>query len=345
MKDLENIFKNIKNKAFQPIYFFHGEEPYYIDLAVEALENEVLTEDEKAFNQTVVYGKDTTYEQILALARQFPMMGDKQVIIVKEAQDLRLTKEMEEALLHYVENPVESTILVLAHKYKKVDTRKKWAKILSKNSWLHLSEGIKDYQLAAWIQNQMKAFNIQSAPGISQLLAEYLGNDLSRISNELKKLQLVLKPNETLDGQLVELHIGISKDYNVFELQKAIGGKEMDRAMRIAIFMGKNMKNNPLPMVIGVLYNYFSKIILYHTVKNSPSATITKVLGISPYFVNEYTHAAHAFPLKEATKVISILREIDLKGKGLGSQNVADSELLVECVFKILNVKSIKVSH
>ncbi|KAF5275116.1 hypothetical protein FQR65_LT16796 [Abscondita terminalis] len=192
------------------------------DTAIKSLENEILTEDEKAFNQTVVYGKDTSYGEVISLAKQYPMMGDKQLIIVKEAQDLKLNEEESDLLLKYISNPVESTILVFAHKYKKVDSRKKFVKQLEKSNWLFYSEPVRDYQLAAWIQQQLHVFGIKTAPNISHLLAEYLGNDLSRISNELNKLKLILKPGEELDGKLVELHIGISKDYNVFELQKAL---------------------------------------------------------------------------------------------------------------------------
>lgn len=343
MKDLENILKSIKNKELQPIYFFHGEESYFMDVAVDALENEVLTEDEKAFNQTVTYGKDTTYDEVLALARQFPMMGDKQVIIVKEAQNLKLTKEAEEKLLKYIENPVPSTLLVFAHKYKKLDGRKKFAGLLKKKNWLHYSEPVKDYHLAKWIQGQMQQMKIKATPDIPHLLAEYLGNDLSRIHNELKKLKLVLKPGEEVNGKLIELHVGISKDYNVFELQKALGAKNETLAMKIAFYMGRNMKNNPMPLVIGTLYNYFANLILYHTMRGQAAADIARALGVHPYFMKEYEQASRIYPLKEATKVISILREFDLKSKGLGAQNVPDEELLTACIYKILHIKTIKV--
>lgn len=242
MKELEQIFKNIKNRDFLPIYFFHGEEAYFIDAAVKALENDVITEDEKAFNQTVVYGKDTNYNEILALARQYPMMGDKQLIVVKEAQELKLNEEESKLLENYAENPVESTILVLAHKHKKADSRKKVFKTLQNKKMLFYSEPVKDYQLAKWIEEEAKIDDIPLAPGISQLLADYLGNDLSRISNELQKMKLVLKPGDVLDGKLVETHIGISKEFNVFELQKAIGKKQADAAFRIAFYMGKTPK-------------------------------------------------------------------------------------------------------
>lgn len=342
MKELELIFKNIKKKEFLPIYFFHGEEAYYIDIAVKALENDVLTEDEKAFNQTVVYGKDTNYNEILALAKQYPMMGDKQLIIVKEAQDLKLNEEETSLLEKYVENPVESTILVFAHKHKKVDSRKKVFKTLDKAKMLFHSESVKDYNLAKWIDDEARNLQIKLAPGISQLLADYLGNDLSRIANELNKMKLVLKDGEVLDGKLVETHIGISKEFNVFELQKALGKKDANTAFKIAYYMGKNPKTNPIVMTIGNLYNFFSNVVLYHTVSHQSPPTIASELGINPYFVKDYAEAARLYPLKFATRIISVLREIDLKSKGLGAVNMDEGELLKEMVYKIINIDKVK---
>ena len=342
MKELELIFKNIKNKEFLPIYFFHGEEAYYIDIAVKALENDVLTEDEKAFNQTVVYGKDTNYNEILSLAKQYPMMGDKQLIIVKEAQDLKLNDEETKILEKYVENPVESTILVFAHKHKKVDSRKKVFKTLDRAKMLFHSEPVKDYNLAKWIDDEARNLQIKLAPGISQLLADYLGNDLSRIANELNKMKLVLKDGEVLDGKLVETHIGISKEFNVFELQKALGKKDANTAFKIAYYMGKNPKTNPIVMTIGNLYNFFSNVVLYHTVSHQSPPTIASELGINPYFVKDYAEAARLYPLKFATRIISVLREIDLKSKGLGAVNMDEGELLKEMVYKIINIDKVK---
>ena len=342
MKELELIFKNIKNKEFLPIYFFHGEEAYYIDIAVKALENDVLTEDEKAFNQTVVYGKDTNYNEILSLAKQYPMMGDKQLIIVKEAQDLKFNDEETKILEKYVENPVESTILVFAHKHKKVDSRKKVFKTLDKAKMLFHSEPVKDYNLAKWIDDEARNLQIKLAPSISQLLADYLGNDLSRIANELNKMKLVLKDGEVLEGKLVETHIGISKEFNVFELQKALGKKDANTAFKIAYYMGKNPKTNPIVMTIGNLYNFFSNVVLYHTVSHQSPPTIASELVINPYFVKDYAEAARLYPLKFATRIISVLREIDLKSKGLGAVNMDEGELLKEMVYKIINIDKVK---
>lgn len=344
MKELDQIIKNIKSGDLLPVYFFHGEEAFFIDVAVKVLENHVLTEDEKAFNQTVVYGKDTNYNEILALARQYPMMGDRQLIIVKEAQELKFNEEETKLLEQYAENPVPSTVLVLAHKHKKADSRKKVFKTLQANKMLFLSEPIKDYLLSKWIEDEAKNLEVKMAPGISQLLADYLGNDLSRISNELQKLKLVLKPQEMLDGKLVEMHIGISKEFNVFELQKALGRKDADQAFRIAYFMGKNPKTNPIVMTTATLYNFFSNLIMFHTLAGQSQSAIASALGVNPYFVKDYADAARAYPLKLATRTVSVLREIDLKSKGLGVVNMEEAELLKEMVYKILNVDKIKMN-
>lgn len=343
MKEIDIILKSIKNKAFLPIYFIHGEEPYYIDLVTKHFENEVLEEDEKAFNQTLAYGKDTNYPEIFSLARQYPMMGDKQLIIIKEAQDLKLDEDETAAFLSYLENPIPSTILVFAHKHKKLDSRKKISKILKDKGFLFLSEKLKDQQLPNWIQEEIAKNGIKAAPNVNHLLAEYLGNDLSRVANEINKLKMILKNGEILDDKVIEQHIGISKDFNIFELQKALANKNHEKAMRIAYFMGKNKKTNPIQMSLGFLYKYFSEVIMYHTMIGQSPAAIASELGINPYFVKDYAETARFYPLKHATRIISILREMDLKSKGLGVRQMEDDEIYTEMVYKILNVDQLKV--
>ena len=342
MKELDLILKNIKNKELLPIYFFHGEEPFFMDVALKSFENDVLEEDEKAFNQTVVYGKDTSFSEVLSLARQFPMMGDKQVIILKEAQDIILTEPESKALLAYVENPVESTILVIAYKYKKVDARKAFTKVLSSKKMLFLSEKIKDYNIAKWIDTELKTLGLKAKPNIPNLLAEYLGADLSRISNELLKLKMILKEGELLDEKIIETNIGISKDFNVFELIKALGKKDEINAFKISHYMGKS-KTHTFVMTTGNLYNFFSNLIIFHTMKAESPQNQAATMGINPYFLKDFGEAARLYNLKNCTRVISILREIDLKSKGLGAINMTDSDLLTEMVYKILHIDQYKV--
>lgn len=342
MKELNSILKSIKNKELLPFYFFQGEEPYYIDTALKAFENDVLSEDEKAFGQTVVYGKDTTYAEIISLAQQVPMFGDLNLIIVKEAQDLQLNADIEAFLLKYVENPVPTTTLVFGYKKKGLDKRKKLVKTLAANKMIFESEPVKDYNLAKWIAEQCTALKIKTAPNISHLLAEYLGNDLSRIHNELNKLQMLMPKDATLNEALVEKHIGISKEYNVFELQNAIGAKDQNKTYRIVYFMGKNPKTNPLIMTIGRLFDFFSKLMIYQLMAAQNPQNIAQALGINPYFLKDYAEASRNYPLKHISKIISTLRETDLKSKGLGANQTSDSELLKEMVYKILNVGALK---
>ena len=342
MKELDLILKNIKNKELLPIYFFHGEEPYFMDLALKSFENDVLTEDEKAFNQTVVYGKDTTFSEVLSLARQFPMMGDKQVIILKEAQEIKLIDKELEALKIYVENPVETTLLVIAYKHKTVDSRKSFAKTLTKNKMLFLSEKIKDWNVAKWIDAEMKSIGLKAKPNIPAILSEYLGTDLSRISNELQKLKMILKEGELVDEKAIETHIGISKEFNVFELIKALGKKDEANSFRIAHFIGKSKSSNFI-MMMGNLYTFFSNLIIFQTMTGQSPTIVAGVMKVNPYFIKEYAEAARFYNLKHCTRIISVLREIDLKSKGLGAINMTDSELLKEMVYKIIHIHEYKV--
>lgn len=342
MKELDLILKNIKNKELLPIYFFHGEEPYYMDVAIKSFENDVLEEDEKAFNQTVVYGKDTTFAEVLSLARQFPMMGDKQVIIVKEAQDIMLTEAESTALKVYAENPVESTLLVIAYKYKKVDSRKSFIKILNQKKMLFLTEKMKDYNVPKFIENELRTLGIKAQPSIPPLLSQYLGTDLARISNELQKLKMILKEGEVLDAKIIETNIGISKDFNVFELIKALGKKDETSAFKIAHYIGKS-KSTTFVMMIGNLYTFFSNLIIFHTMAGESPQNQASLMGINPYFLKDYAEAARFYNLKHCTRAISILREIDLKSKGLGAIYMTDGELLTEMVYKILHIDQYKV--
>lgn len=344
MKELSSILKSIKNKELQPVYFFHGEEPYYMDVAVKSFENDLLSEDEKAFGQTVVYGKDTNIPEIISLAQQFPMFGEINLIVVKEAQDLKFNEEDRNILENYVLNPVPTTVLVFAHKYKKIPATTKVAKALTKGGMLYYSEPVKEQNLPRWISEECNTLGIKTAPNISQLLAEYLGNDLSRIANELGKLKMVLKDGEILDGTLVETHIGISKEFNVFELIKALATKDPEKSMKIAYYMGKSEKANPFVLTIGNLYNFFSNLTVAHAIGARDSRTIQNSVGANYYQSIDLANAVKFYSLKHSTRIISILREMDLKGKGLGAANMETPELMKELVYKILNVDNVKVA-
>ena len=344
MKAFDSLIQKVKNKDFLPIYFFHGEEPYYMDAMTEIFENEVIDKEEQSFGQTVLYGRDTTLAEVVAMAQQMPMFAPVNLIIVKEAQDLKFDENETKAFENYIAHPLPTTLLVFAYKHKKLDARKKFVKALQNNGMLFYSEPIKDYQLAKWISDQLKSMNFNTAPNIANLLAEYLGNDLSRIHNELNKLKIILKDNTLLDENVIEKHIGISKEFNIFELQKALGMRDQNKAMKIAHFIAQNPKSNPLPMMMGSLYTYFSNIILYHTMRGEPENAIAQAMGVHPYFLKDYIQAAAFYPLKYATRIISVLRDIDMKSKGVGTNGTEDGELLIEMVYKILNIGQLKVA-
>jgi DNA polymerase-3 subunit delta len=336
------IIKDLKARKLKPVYLLHGEEPFYIDQVVDYMEANLLSDMEKGFNQTVLYGKDADMATILNAAKRYPMMSDYQLIIVKEAQDLKWGKETEGTskevnfVQHYFENPLPSTILVLAYKYANFDKRKKLYKSIAKSGLIFQSDAIRDYQLAPWIENHVRDNGYKIAPQAAALMAEYLGTDLSKIANEVEKLLLNISKETTIDNALVQKNIGISKDYNVFELHKAIVLRDPFKCNQIVNYFANNPKANPMVMVMASLNGYFSKVLKYHYLANKHDAA--KVLGVSPYFIKDYEVAARNFDLNKVFQIVSLLREYDLKSKGVESTgNVTDGELLKELVFKIIH--------
>ncbi|APD05763.1 DNA-directed DNA polymerase [Flavobacteriaceae bacterium UJ101] len=329
---IESILNDIKQRKFAPVYFLMGDESYFIDRITKALEKTVLTEEEKGFNQTIVYGKETTIEEVVGAAKQFPMMSEHTLVIVKEAQHLSRTIDK---LAHYVENPLTSTVLVFNYKYKTLDKRKKVTKLLSQKAVLFESKRLYENQVPDWIENYLKSKNLQIEPKAKFLLVEFLGTDLARIVNELDKLSILVSGKITVDD--IERNIGISKEYNNFELQKALGTKNIVKANQIIHYFGQNPKDNPIVVTLGVLYNYFSNIIVYHSLSDKSKPSVAKELRINPYFVQDYQVAASHYPLKKSVQIVSYLRDADLKSKGLGATNLLSSEILKELLFKILH--------
>ncbi|SMD01052.1 DNA polymerase III subunit delta [Pedobacter africanus] len=337
-----DIIKDIKARKFKPVYLLHGEEPYYIDQIIHYMEEHILNDMEKGFNQTVLYGKDTDMATIMNAAKRFPMMSDYQLIVVKEAQDLKWAKEAEgsskqaEFVLSYFEKPLPSTILVLGYKYGNFDKRKKIYKAIDKNGVVFQSDLVRDYKLAQWIDELVKEKGYKIAPQASALMAEYLGADLSKIANEVEKLLLNIGKDTTIDTDIVQKNIGISKEYNVFELQKALAVRNVLKCNQIINYFGDNPKANPMVMVMANLSAYFTKILKYHYLPNKGDAA--KELGVNPYFVKDFETAARSYNLPKTFEIISLLREYDLKSKGVDSTgNTTDGELLKELLFKMLH--------
>ncbi len=324
---------DIRNGKISPVYLLFGEEPYYIDKISEFIENNVLTEEERGFNQMVLYGKEVTVEDIVGNAKRYPMMADRQVVLVKEAQHLSRTID---TLSLYVDNPQPTTVLVLCYKYGKLDKRKKLYKSVQKMGVLFESKKLYENQVSDWIRKVLQGKGYQIAPKAALLLVEFLGTDLSRIDNELEKLQLVLPKGKEITPSDIEEHIGISKDFNNFELKKAIGERNVVKATQIILYFAQNPKDNPFVVTVSLLHNFFSQLLQYHGLSDHSPKNVASALRINPYFVNEFQTAARNYPMKKVSHIISQLRELDLKGKGVGANSLSETDLLKELLVKIM---------
>jgi|SRR5690554_4458779 len=329
---VKSIINDLKNGTIKPIYFLMGDEPYYIDGISKYIEENVLSEEEKGFNQMVLYGRDITIDDVVSNAKRYPMMAEKQVVIVKEAQDLSRTIEN---LVNYAKNPQPTTILVMCYKYKTLDKRKKLAKEIAKTGVLFESKKLYENQVPDWIKRVLAGKGYTITPKAAQMLVEFLGNDLSKVNNELEKLQLILNAGGQITPQLIEENIGISKDFNNFELQNAIGERDMKKAFAIVQYFSQNPKNNPIVVTIGLLYGFFSKLLKYHALSNKRDAS--RMLGINPFFIKDYQTAARNFPMKKVSSAIAAIREVDMKSKGVGAANLSQGDLLKELLIKVFN--------
>ena len=329
----DQILSEIHKKNFAPVYFLTGEEPYFIDMISDTIENEALDEADRAFNQIVVYGRDVDVETIANHARSFPMMGERMVLIVKEAQDVKDLENFEA----YLDTIPDTTLLVFVYKYKKFDKRKALAKKIDKKGVWFESKKLYDSNIPGWIQNYLKADGYSITPKATQMLADFLGTDLHKIANELKKLTIALPKNKSIDDADVERNIGISKDFNVFELQNAIGSRDVLKANRIVNYFGDNGKDNPLLVTAITLYGYFAKLIKVHCTQDKSQGNLASVLGVNPFFVKDYLTAARNYPPQVCIRNISILREFDLKSKGYESGETSEKDLYREMIFKLMH--------
>lgn len=344
----ENIIAEIKSKQFKPVYFFEGEEPFFIDYLSDLIEANALQDVEKEFNQTILYGKDVDSGRIINEAKRFPMMADKQLVIVREAQEVKdLDKVVEfkqgkttiaiNAFEEYIKNPQKSTILVICYKYKKLDARKSLSKNIKNYSTYFFSEKLKDYQLSAWVDSYCKQQKIAITPKANAMLCEYLGTDLQRVANEISKLLLNKKVGDAISEDDVRTNIGISKDYNVFELQAALSAKNILKANQIIIYFSLNLKEHPTIMTIATLFGYFSKLLLYHSLPDKSGSSVASTLKVNPYFVKDYEAASKKYSPDKIMRIISYLREADATVKGVDSTDIDDIDLLKELIFKILH--------
>ncbi|MDI3527213.1 MAG: polymerase subunit delta [Tenuifilum sp.] len=332
------IMGELKNKIYKPIYFLTGDEPYFIDKIAEYIEHNVLSDSDKAFNQTVVYGRDTTVNDVINAARRFPMMSNYQVLIVKEAQNIKNLSDLE----IYLKAPLESTILVVCHKLSS-DGKKSSSKLsgvikLAKQKGVAFeSKKFYDYQIPDWIIGYLSSKGLKIEPVAANLLAEFVGNDLSRLAKELDKLIITLPP-ETKQVQPVDIerNIGVSRDFNRFELTKALGEANFARAYKIADHFAKNPNANPFVLTITAIYQYFVKILKYHLLPDKNKSSVAKALGVHEFFVSEYERAAKRYPAGRCVSIIHLLSDYDMRSKGVNNSSADHGELLKELIYLIV---------
>jgi DNA polymerase-3 subunit delta len=311
-----------------------GEEPYYIDKLSDYIEQNILSEEEKGFNQTVLYGRDVSVEDIIGTAKRYPMMAERQVVIVKEAQDLTKTIDKLES---YAENPMPSTVLVICYKYKTLDKRKKVTKLLDKNGLVYESKKLYENQVGQWITRVLQGKEYSIEPKANAMLVEFLGADLSKINNELEKLQIILPKGTTISGKHIEENIGFSKDFNVFELRKAIGERNQLKAYQIAQYFSDNPKDNPMVVTTSLIFSFFVQLLQYHGLKDKNPKNVATVLKVNPFFLKDYDVALKNYPMKKVSQIVAALRDIDVKSKGVGANAMPIGDLLKEMLVKIFN--------
>ncbi|WP_353076540.1 DNA polymerase III subunit delta [Flavobacterium sp.] len=333
MTEVIKIVNDIKSKNYKPIYFLCGEETYYIDRISDLIESSVLTEDEKSFNQVVLYGRDTTVEEIVSTAKRFPMMADYQVVIVKEAQNLSKTFDKFES---YALNPQHTTILVFAYRDKPDGRKKIFKTIKDKGVWFE-SKKLYENQVPDWIVKVLKGQNYGIEPKAAAMLAEFLGTDLAKINNELEKLKIVFPEGHIFTPKNIEENIGFSKDYNVFELKSALATRNQQKAYTIIHNFAANPKDNPLVVVSGQMFTFFAQLLQYHGLKDKSKFNAAKALGVNPFFMDEYATASKNYPMRKVSQIIEIIRDMDVKSKGVGSGSMKEDDMLKELVYKIFN--------
>lgn len=329
----EAIVAELKQKKYRPLYFLAGDEPFYIDKITQFIEHNVLDESERSFNQSILYGKETSIDAVIGEAKRFPMMAPYQIVIVKEAQHLKLNDE----LLAYAKNPQTTTILVFAYKGKKIDKRSKAGKYISANHAYLETKKLYDNKIPDFVEIEMRNRGFSVSPKAAIILAESIGNDLSRIYKEIEKLSIILEENAQITAEVIEKNIGISKDYNNFELQKALAKRDTYKANAIVKQFSLDPKSHSMIATVSVLFGFFSKLLIYNTLNDKSQGNVAKELRVNPFFVKDYAQAAQIYTVRRCTKIIAFLREYDLKSKGVDSGQSSEYDLMRELIFKIMH--------
>jgi len=332
--EYETIIQNLKKKVYHPIYLLHGEEPFYIDMVSDYIEKNVLKEEEKSFNQIIFYGKDTDELTIKETAYRYPMMSDKQVIIIKEAQSLKKIEE----LTSYAEKPMPSTILVINYKYKTLDKRIKLYKAINSTGIVLTTKKLYENQIPSWIENYLKQYGYTISHQACQILTDYLGTELTKIANELNKLLIAVNDTSKITPEHIEKNIGLSKDFNTFELQDALSARNIFKANQIIKYFGSNQQLHPIQVTTTVLFGFYSKLLAIHYLNDKSEAAVIKKIGGHPFYIRKLITASKNYTTDKLIQIIGILREYDLKSKGVGvSTKVDTTELQKEMIYKILH--------
>lgn len=330
----EKILSDFKKKNFKHIYWLEGDESFFIDEVMNYAEHHILSESEASFNLSVFYGKDADWADIVNACRRYPMFSDKQVVLLKEAQQMRDTDL--EKLEGYFDNPLASTIFIVSYKDKKLDARKKFSKIVKAKGELLSTKKMYDNQLPEWVNGMVLQHGLSITPKAVAMVVDNIGNDLSRIKNEVEKLTVNLGKRKSITEDDIENYIGVSKEYNVFELQDAIGKKNLPKALRIIQYFEKNPKAGPIQLILPSLYSFFSKVYSMFPVNTTDERAIAAATGINPYFIKDYLAAVKNYQFNGIEKILLLLHQYNLRSVGINDNNTADAELMKELIVKIM---------
>ncbi|MBK6990953.1 MAG: DNA polymerase III subunit delta [Chitinophagaceae bacterium] len=330
---VDKIINDWKKKSFKPIYWFEGEEEFFIDKAIEYAEHHILSESEASFNLSVFYGKDANWPDIINACKRYPMFAERQVVLLKEAQQMRDVEKLES----YIDNPLSSTIFVVSYKDKKLDARKKFAKLVKEKGVLVSTKKMYDKELPQWTQELLQTKGLTITPKGLALLVDHIGNDLTRIENEIDKLSVNLGKRTSITEDDIEKYIGVSKDFNVFELQAALAAKDLSRSIRIIQYFEANPKAAPIQLVLPSLYSFFSKVFMVFGANTQDERAIATAIGVNPFFMKDYLQAAKLYSYPGVEKALLLLHNYNLKSVGVGSIGTDDASLLKEMVVKIMS--------
>ncbi|PWT99527.1 MAG: DNA polymerase III subunit delta [Bacteroidetes bacterium] len=328
----EKIISDWKKKIFKPVYWLEGEEEYYIDQVVDYAEHHILSESEAGFNLTVFYGKDAAWPDIINACRRYPMFSDRQVVLLKEAQQMRDIDKLET----YVEHPLSTTIFVVSYKQKKVDGRTRLAKILKQSGELLSTKKLYESQLPEWTNELVEQKGYSISQKALMLLVDHIGNDLSRINNEIDKILINLNRRKNITEEDIENFVGISKEYNVFELQEALGRKDLGKATKIIQYFDANPKAGPIQMILPTLYNFFSKVNMLYAVQGGDEKSIAAAIGVHPFFIKDYMHAAKNYSARGTEQILLLLHHYNLRSIGIHDIGTSDASLMKELVVKMM---------